>query len=385
MFDELRSVRAAVDALACSFDARALSGADALRAVDELGAIARVIEGLLGCCAKRVDDSGVHETRGDRSAASLVGRTLGVPAGEVRNIIDTAAKLERLPATAAAVRDGRLSPRQARTIAEAATANPGAEPELLAAAVQGLVPLRDACIAARAAVEDPAARRARQQRLRYLRSWIDEDGMVAGRFRLPPERGGQVRAVLDAEQQRIFRGHRTGRAHEPLEAYGADALCNLVLNGGAGSGIKVNLHVVVDHSALVRGRTLDGEVCEIPGVGPVDVAWARELVGEAFLSAIVKRGKDITTVAHLGRHVPAEIQTALLVSGRECDVEDCHVRGYLERDHHHDHALGGPTSFANLGWLCYAHHRLKSNGWQLGPPDATTRKRKLRPPPSRAA
>jgi 5-methylcytosine-specific restriction endonuclease McrA len=73
--------------------------------------------------------------------------------------------------------------------------------------------------------------------------------------------------------------------------------------------------------------------------------------------------------------------TALLVSGRECDIEGCNNRGYLERDHIHDHAQGGPTSFANLGWLCYLHHRLKSSGWQLGPRDPTTGKRTLRAPP----
>ena len=83
----------------------------------------------------------------------------------------------------------------------------------------------------------------------------------------------------------------------------------------------------------------------------------------------------------LGRHIPAEVQTALIVSGRECDVDGCNHRGYLERDHVHDHAHGGATSFANLAWLCYLHHRLKSSGWILGPPDPETRKRTLRSPP----
>jgi hypothetical protein len=135
----------------------------------------------------------------------------------------------------------------------------------------------------------------------------------------------------------------------------------------------------------VRGGAVDGEVCEIPGVGPVDVAWVRELIGSAFLTAVIKRGKDILTVAHLGRHIPAEVRTALLVSGRECDVEGCNNRGYLERDHTHDYAQGGPTSFANLGWLCYLHHRRKSSGWLLGPRDAATGKRALTAPSERVA
>jgi hypothetical protein len=32
-----------------------------------------------------------------------------------------------------------------------------------------------------------------------------------------------------------------------------------------------------------------------------------------------------------------------------------------------------------LIWLCYVHHRLKSTGWILGPPDTETGKRELAP------
>jgi hypothetical protein len=147
--------------------------------------------------------------------------------------------------------------------------------------------------------------------------------------------------------------------------------------------VQATVHIVIPHSALVRGGTVDGEICEIPGVGPVDVAWVRELLGSAFLTAIIKKGNDIVTVAHLGRHVPAEIQTALLVSGRECDIAGCNHRGYLERDHTDDYANGGPTAFWNLGWLCYRHHQLKTAGRILGPRDPITRKRTLSEPPHR--
>jgi hypothetical protein len=114
----------------------------------------------------------------------------------------------------------------------------------------------------------------------------------------------------------------------------------------------------------------------------VNVEWVRSILGDAFLTAIIKDGKDIKTVAHLGRHVPTEVMTALIVGGHECDIDQCGVHGYLERDHMHDFALGGETSLANLIWLCYFHHRLKSRGWILGPPDPEVGKRKLFPPNS---
>jgi hypothetical protein len=394
MFASLVSARGTLDEIAMAFDASSLSEAEALRVVDELGAIRRVVDGMLGRAARRAAET----PPGASNAAASIARTLGVGAGEVRDAIETAKKLERLPATERAVREGRLSGREAQLIAGAATKNPAAEEALLAVAEQGLVPLKDACVAARAAVEDPTERAQRQHRQREWRHWTDADGMWAGRFRFAPEVGGRMKTAIEKEAQRNFRARKAGREHGPQDAYAADAVAGFVLGDSLdgldasapraktrAKGIDATVHIVVDHGVLVRGGTADGEVCEIPGVGPVDVGWVTELLGSAFLTLVIKKGKDITTVAHLGRHVPAEVLTALIVSGRECDVEECHHRGYLERDHVHDHARGGPTSFANLCWLCYRHHRLKSSGWLLGARDPGTGKRKLRQPPARAA
>jgi hypothetical protein len=403
MFASLTAARSELDAIALDFDASTFAGNEALRVVDELGAIRRAVDGMLAKTAKRVADTNAHAENGDRTAEKAVARSLGVGAGEVRSAIDTAEKLEHLPATDLAVRAGKLSALEARMIANAATVNPEAEHALLDAAEHGLAPLKDACIAARARVEVPEERARRQHAARRLRMWTDDDGMVAGHFRLTPEVGGQVKAAFESAVQRTFRARRAGTEHEPQDAYAADALAMFVLGRPAGAApndetgsvslgetrpvpaaVQATVHILIDHGTLVLGRVVDGGVCEIPGVGPVDVAWVRELLGSAFLTAIVKKGKDIVTVAHLGRHVPAEIQTALLVSGRECDVVGCNHRGYLERDHTDDYAKGGPTAFWNLGWLCYWHHRLKTAGWILGQRDPVTRKRTLRGPPRRA-
>ena len=76
---------------------------------------------------------------------------------------------------------------------------------------------------------------------------------------------------------------------------------------------KTTVHLVVDHAALLRGNTEPGERCEIPGVGPVSVRWAQQLLGDAFLTLVIRKGRDITTVAHLGRRYPAELLTAMIV------------------------------------------------------------------------
>jgi uncharacterized protein DUF222 len=339
---------------------------------------------MIGQTARQMADTTVN------NGCAAAARLLGVPSGEVRSAVETATKLDALPATAAAVRAGRLSAKEATLIADAATSNPAEEQHLLGAAKHGLVPLRDACVAARAAVEDPKQRRERHHRDRTFRSWTDRDGMWAGHFRYSPEVGGRLKAVIDQEVQRLFRAHEAGTDHEGNDAYAADAVAAFILDRTddppnvckpSKPATTVTVHVIVGHETLRSGELVAGEVCEIPGVGPVDVNWVREQLGSAFLTAIVTKGKDILTVAHLGRHVPAEVMTALLVSGRECDAEGCNHRGYLERDHVHDHAKGGPTSYKNLCWLCYRHHRLKTSGWLLGPPDPQTRKRTLRPPP----
>ena len=381
-----------LESLAGEFDRDALSGEQAVRVVTVLGVIHRLTEGLLAKAARRVADTSAYVPSGDCDAAQFYARSVGVGSGEAHRVLGMAKKLEALPATAAAVREGRLSGRQAQLVAGAASRNPGAEQTLLAAASAGMVPLRDACVVARAEVEDPAKRRARHHRARRLRVWTADDGMVEGHFRLEPEVGGPCKAVLDAEVRRIFRARRASGEHESHEAYAADAFASFILDSGertASRGARraaTNVHVVIDHTALVRGNAIAGERCEIPGVGPRNAQWVHEQLGEAFLTVVIKKGRDISTVAHLGRHVPAVVRTAMIVGGRVCEVAGCYRRGYLERDHCAvDHAHGGPTARWNLAWLCSVHHRRKTKGWRLSPPDPQTGKRTLRPPTDRAS
>jgi len=380
--DDLLHARTALEAAAAGFDPSACSGEEAVRVVAEIGSLRRLADGLLGKAAKRVEDTAAYVYEHDRNAAELCQRLAGVSTGEAKRAIDVAGKLESLPATDAAMRAGRLSSRQADLIVAVASDDPSVERQLLKTAASGIVPLRDECISVRAAREDQAKRSARQHAERSFQMWPTADGMMAGRFLVTPEIGGAIKSVIEDGTRRAFRKARKAKVQESQDAYAADAFAEAVIGGPAQrkSG-GYTTHVVVDHGALVRGNTEPGETCEIPGVGPVNVEWVRGLLGEAFVTAIIKKGKDITTVAHLGRHIPAELQTALIVSGRECCIEGCSGREYLERDHSEiDHAKNGPTAWWNLEWECSIHHTRKTQGWNLGPPDPATGKRTLRPP-----
>ena len=117
----------------------------------------------------------------------------------------------------------------------------------------------------------------------------------------------------------------------------------------------------VDHAALVRGHVEGGELCEIPGIGPVPVEVARRLAVDAVLNVLVTDGVDVTAVAHAGRTIPAALRRALVERDPECVVPGCAARDGLEIDHILPFADGGPASMANLARLCHWHHYLKTH------------------------
>ena len=380
--EALDAAEGALRELTGLLDVDALTAAGANDRLERLARCQRLVQAAMSRVARRVRDSNAHTRNGDRDAAATCAKALGVERGEASRLMNLTDKTQGLSQVNEALNDGALSLREAELIAGAASLDPTAEEELLLAVGQGLQVLKDKCLEVRNNAESDAARAARLRKQRHLSMWTDDDGMLAGRFRFTPEVGGQVKAVLDAAVQRTFRQRRAGGEQEPLAAYAADALAALVLaeqgdatkqGAAAKQGVKATVHVVVDASALQRGNTVDGERCEIPGVGPVSVAWVREILSDAFLTLVITKGKDLATVTHVGRHIPAELRTALVVAGRECDEEGCDHRGYLEIDHDVEFSRGGPTAWWNLRWKCFLHHLEKTRAFNTKhkppPPD----------------
>ena len=180
---------------------------------------------------------------------------------------------------------------------------------------------------------------------------------------LPPEVGIPLVNRLDDATERI---RRSASEPEPRAAHAADALVALLNGGGQGKRSSTDMVVVCDLAAYRRGRVHDGEVCHILGGGPVPVSVARRLGQDAFLKAVLHDGVRIETVAHLGRHIPAELRTALELGppphfdGVECEEAGCGRRYGLEWDHVDPVANGGPTSYENLSARCWPHHRAKT-------------------------
>ena len=379
-------------------DVASMTGAEAARSFELFASLERLAAAGKILVAPRLADSDEWARQGHHSATEWMAKTSGTSVGDAKRVADTAEKIADLGATQDALRSGNLSPAQAAAVGDGAAADPAAEAELLdAAGRESVRSLRDKArrvvLNSRGSVEE---RYARQRTLRSFSNWTDDEGRVAGRFRLTPDAGSAVVKAIQREADRHYRlAYREGRRESP-ENYAADALAALVTGEGllgkrAGTGSEVV--VVVSYEALRRGfvdpdadpdpdadRNADPdadaeeadvdktEFCEVAGFGAVPVSKAREMLADAFLKGVVVDGTRVTHVKHFGRHRPAEVDTALMVQsflshgGLRCSVEGCDRTVGLGWDHEVPFAGGGPTSAANLNALCRHHHVEKGAG-----------------------
>ena len=333
--------------------------------VERLGAAGKAL------CSRRVAGSGAWYESLERSPAHCVARVAGITVGRAAAMLDTADLLQNLPATQAAYREGKLSEPQVEEIASAAALDKQSEADLLLAAeLEELVELRRRCARVRATARSELERHEYLHRHRQLRHWTDVEGAFRLDGRFTPEAGAVIWAALEPFKQRAALRNPN---KEPDAAYAADALVAMAKRSSCSPGDPLRtgpeavVHVRVDYAALVRGQANPGEICEVPGVGPIPVAAARAFAADAFLKAVVMDGTDIRAVSHLGRSIPDRLKTALIERDPVCVVPGCCETEGLEFDHIVPVERGGPTSLYNLGRLCEWHHYLKTYfGYVLG-------------------
>ncbi len=166
---------------------------------------------------------------------------------------------------------------------------------------------------------------------------------------------------LDAETDRVRREARREGSTDSRDAHAADALARVVRGEGGGTG-RTDVVLVCDLSAYRRGHAHDGEVSHLVGGGPVPVSSIRVLAEDAFLKVVLHDGVKIDTVKHLGRHIPAELRTALELGpvpefdGATCSHEGCERRYGLQWHHRDPVANGGACEIGNLEPDCTPHH-----------------------------
>jgi Domain of unknown function (DUF222) len=405
-----------IRAVLADLEPERLSGSDAAKLLDAFTDLEKLAAGGKLLTARRVETSNVWRTKGHRSAASHIAEVSGTGIGPAINMLQAARQLTALPTAEEAVRKGRLSEIQVKEIAGAASVVPEAEGDLVKAAVQQpLNVLKLRCRRAKATGKGQGATYRAIHRARYLRHWVDDDGAVRIDAKITPDAGARLIGVVKAQAERLAADARRAGVNEPTRALAADALVRLACRTGrsepatpaigtiAGDGAargkgarraarrgatdglrpgrtrgtrtenltdqaedaesapRIMVHVRVDHAALLRGNTEPGEICEIPGIGPIPVSVARELAGDSILSVLVTDGVDVTSVAHAGRTIPASVRRALLERDQVCVVPGCEVSDGLEIDHILPYGEGGATTLGNLARLCRWHHYLKTH------------------------
>ena len=321
----------------------------------------------------RAGDDGARHHGGERDMASLAASLCGTTVAKAGKGLRSARALETVTSGRAAFIDGSLSLDQAQVVADAAVAAPAATPELVAAAGQtSLSGLRARAAAAIAAKRGEEAVQDRERRLaarRFCHIQAAPGGGVRVEALLPTAEGAALLGAVAHATDVVWRSARQRGCNLSMDQARADALVALCRGGGTSepAGGSPDLILTVDAAALVRGEVRDGEQCVIDGVGPVPVAHARSLLGEAFLTMCVTDGQDVRTLTSTNRVVPARVRKALMLRDPACVVPGCGQRMHLEIDHWRlDFGRGGLTAIDNLCRLCAPHHRLKTRtGWRL--------------------
>ena len=364
--DSLRTLVSDARTLLSSLAPEELSGRDAGILVESFAELERIAVAGRTLAGRRVEQTAVWREQGYRSPAQWMAVRAQSTMGAAIATLETGRKLEELEATRDAFVAGSLSAHQAHEIAVAASAAPGTEATLLdSARIDTVARLRERCREVIASAERGADADERLHRSRYLRHWTDADGAFRLDARLTPDAGARLVAIVDVRARALREEARRTGSPERREAHAADALVSLA--DASTPGPRAVVHVHVDNAAWQRGRTISGESCRIPGVGPIPVSAARRLAADGIVKAVLDEGADVHAVAHFGRTIPARVRTALESRDQTCVVPGCDERHDLEIDHLIPFAEGGPTALENLARLCRNHHAMKTHrGWRLG-------------------
>ncbi|MDQ1510487.1 MAG: hypothetical protein QOG50_2331 [Actinomycetota bacterium] len=371
-------MRAVVGAL----DPDAVFVFDAPAMFEAFDVLVRLGESAKTLLARQMEAACTWQRAGYRSAAEQIAAVSGSSVSAARNLLETSKQVEALPATADAMRAGKLSAAKAQAIASAAAVAPDAEAELLAGADAPLAAVRDKCLQAKAVDRDAAYARIRRER--RAREFTDKEGAWNFIARGTPDDGAKFRAALDPIVDEMFKTARAEDRKEPRDAYAFDAFIELA-NRASGTGDREGdgdgdgetrkakkaaprfmALIRADIESLLRGTVEGSEICEIAGLGPIPAMVARELLGDAILKLVITKGVDVANVTHLGRSPTVAQQVALWWQAPMCTAEGCTRTRRLENDHQLGWAETHRTRVDELDPLCTHEHDLKTNhGWAL--------------------
>lgn len=184
---------------------------------------------------------------------------------------------------------------------------------------------------------------------------------------LEPHIGTPIVNRAEAEAARLHRAAKKKDKAEPFERHLADAYAAMLAGKGKGPAKRPELVLMVSHEVATRGWSdvRDGEMCKIPGVGPVSPQVAKEIAQDAFLTGVFYDGTDLRHMRRWTRNTPVEVRLALeLGEPPEFDGVRCKVCGNRlrnENNHVEPHVAGAPrppeTSRISAGTVTRARPR----------------------------
>lgn len=356
-----------------TLDPACIDARHAKRLLEQLAEATRLCQGATTLLAARVATTKAWGDDGARSPAEYVSKVTGSPLGQAIGMLETAERLASLPATEAALRAGDLSPAQAHAVAEAATADPDAEEELLEqaarASVRGLQ-MKARTIEAAACPERTEARYRAAHADRDLATWVDSFGVGRLAWRGTPDALAWIRGALEPYLKHEVRAARKAGRDDTYGNCAADAFVAMVRctagdpqrDGGSAATRRPIIRARVDYADLVTGKLGADAVCEIEGIGPVPLSVMERLVDEhPLVDAVLTKGRDVTRIAHLGRSGDTFLKAALEWRDSRGVVTACDHSDYLEAHHLVAVEDGGVSSLRNEVRLCGHHHDLITN------------------------
>ena len=345
-----------------------LSVSEARKQLKAYARVQRLAAFGVAALARKIDD------------ASELAWVTGTSLGRAKETVTTGKVLGDSHELSDALRHGEISLDQAAEIAKAEESSPGSATELLAVArEESFMVLKERARKTKLEAEQHHDLAQRQRAARSARSYSDELGMLHIHLSLEPHVGTPIVARAEAEAARQARTARRSDSPEPFERHLADAYAALLSGSGKGRAKRPELVVLVSHEVAKRGwrDVKKGEVCKIPGVGPVSPQVAKEIAQDAFLNGVFYEGVDLRNFARWTKHIPIEVAVALELGeppsfdGVAC--VDCGNRFRTEFDHVEPRASLGPSSNGNIYPRCWSCHRAKTKrdrkAGKLTPPE----------------
>ncbi|WP_410643384.1 DUF222 domain-containing protein [Amycolatopsis sp. lyj-346] len=368
------------------------SSSDAVALADRIGelvACMRSAEAELGAVLVEIEQRGVMELFGYRSAARLLEQLADIPKSAAERIVKRARLVNPgrtldgspipalAPATGMAALAGRLSNPMIDVITDVLTQVPpehheSAEADLLTFAA-GAGHKQVAALGARIlahlnpdgaepAVADPVIP-PRELFLRRRRS-----GTWELNARFDDETGTRASALLDALAERRTSDDDPDHRTHP-QRYGdafSDAI-DLALNSPElpmQAGERAHVMVAVSLEDLKSGVG----AATLGDTGEMSAAEARVHACDAMvIPAVLGEKSEPLNLGRLRRLISAGLRRALFLRDRGCAFPGCHRPPRHCQGHHIRHwADGGPTDLGNLVLMCAHHHRLlHRSGWEV--------------------